>query len=200
MGDVEGHMGQQQCTEAKIDVLLHPEGILRLVEPDGKGLPQAEKGHEQQTHGDAGDDLRIHDGNVVHRHQGRAPPHTGQANGCKGARHSGNQRGKHGYQQRGIDTLHNEAVLEQLRIPVQGEALPHRAAVAGIEGEDDENENRRIQEYEYQRHEDAVSQQMLPFHSITACSSPSPKRFITSIHTTTMAIITSAIAAPSWGL
>lgn len=134
--------------------------------------------------------------------QGRAPPppHTGQANGCKGARHSGNQRGKHGYQQRGIDTLHNEAVLEQLRIPVQGEALPHRAAVAGIEGEDDENENRRIQEYEYQRHEDAVSQQMLPFHSITACSSPSPKRFITSIHTTTMAIITSAIAAPSWGL
>ena len=119
---------------------------------------------------------------------------------CKGARHSGNQRGKHGYQQRGIDTLHNEAVLEQLRIPVQGEALPHRAAVAGIEGEDDENENRRIQEYEYQRHEDAVSQQMLPFHSITACSSPSPKRFITSIHTTTMAIITSAIAAPSWGL
>lgn len=44
------------------------------------------------------------------------------------------------------------------------------------------------------------SQQMLPFHSITACSSPSPKRFITSIHTTTMAIITSAIAAPSWGL
>ena len=31
---------------------------------------------------------------------------------------------------------------------------------------------------------------LLPFHSITACSSPSPKRFITTIHTTTMTIIT----------
>ena len=34
---------KQQCTKAKIDGLLHPEGILRLVEPDGKGLHRPKK-------------------------------------------------------------------------------------------------------------------------------------------------------------
>ena len=48
--------------------------------------------------------------------------------------------------------------------------------------------------------EQAVAQIGFLFHGITACSSPSPKRFITHIHATTMTIITRAMAEPRWGL
>ena len=47
---------------------------------------------------------------------------------------------------------------------------------------------------------EAVADAMILFHSITACSSPSPKWFMTHMQTTTMTIITRAIALPRWGL
>ena len=58
-----------------------------------------------------------------------------------------------------------------------------------------------VEEHEHQHHKQAVQRRMLSlFHIITACSSPSPKRFMTTMQMTTITIITREMAAPSWGL
>ena len=48
--------------------------------------------------------------------------------------------------------------------------------------------------------EQAVQDGTALSHSITACSSPSPKRFITYIQISTTSIITREMAEPSWAL
>ena len=66
-----------------------------------------------------------------------------------------------------------------------------------IEREDNQQNNRSVEKQEYQNHEYPVKQRIVPFiHSITACSSPSPKRFITTMQITTMTIMTREMAAP----
>ena len=90
--------------------------------------------------------------------------------------------------------------MEQLCIPVKGKAFPDHVAVAGIEGKDDQQHDGRIEEQKRKQHEQAVKKRIVLFHIITACSSPSPKRFITAMQITTIIIMTREIAAPSWGL
>ena len=53
-----------------------------------------------------------------------------------------------------------------------------------------------------QEHEQPVEETvfLLQAHSITACSSPSPKWFMTHMQAITMSIITRAMALPRWGL
>ena len=56
----------------------------------------------------------------------------------------GNDSGKQGHKQRGVNTLHDQAVVKEFLVPAQGEALPHGVALAGVEGEDNKNEDRRV--------------------------------------------------------
>ena len=123
-----------------------------------------------------------------------------QADGGEGPRHGGNQSGQQRDQQGDIDALHDNPVLEQLPVPVQGKTLPHRAAVPGVKREDNQQKDGRVQKEEHQADEKPAAKARLLFHSITACSSPSPKWFITTIHTTTTIIMTMEMAAPRWGL
>ena len=85
---------------------------------------------------------------------------------------------------------------EELRVPMEGEALPDHVAVAGVKGKDDQQHDGRIEEHEHQRHKQAVQKRIVLLHIITACSSPSPKRFMTTMQMTTITIITREMAAP----
>ena len=85
-------------------------------------------------------------------------------------------------------------------IPVKGKSLPHSVTLTRIERKDDEQKDWGIQEQEDQAHEQAASGMTRFVHSITACSSPSPKWFITTMQATTTTIITIEMAAPRWGL
>ena len=204
VGDVEHHVGNQQRAEAHGQLFGQHHGALPGVDPPGKAAPPVEEHHKQQRQADAGDNIGVHHGDVVHRHQ-RVPPsaaHGVKADGGKGARDGGDHRGQQAHQQRDVHAAHDDLVVEQLSVPVEGEALPHAGAGALVKGENNQDKDGRIQEQRHQRHQKAVEKPvgLLSLHSITACSSPSPKRFITSMHTTTMIIITRLMAAPSWGL
>ena len=84
-----------------------------------------------------------------------------------------------------IDLLDNEAGLTE-----QERKLLHVLATA---------EKNDLQAQESERKQ-AVQKRIVLLHIITACSSPSPKRFMTTMQMTTITIITSEMAAPSWGL
>ena len=195
-------MGDKQRAEAHGQPGGQLDKALQAVEPDGKVAPEVEKRHKEQTQGHAGDDVGIHHGDVVDGHQRvpDAPAHGIKTDGGKGAGYGGDDGREQGDQKRGIDALHDQPVPEELFIPLQGETLPDGIAVAGVEGKDDEQHDGSVQKDEHQSHEHTAEKGIGPFHSITACSSPSPKRFITTMHTTTISIITSEMAAPSWGL
>ena len=190
-------MGNQQRSEAHGKVggqLENAQG----VEPRGKMPPAVEKRHEQQTHGNAGDNIRIHHGNVVDGHQ-RIPDfaaHGIEADGGKSTGDGGDHRCQQGHQQGGVDALHDEPVAEELGIPVQREALPDHVAVACVEGKDDQQDDGGVEKHEHQHHKQAVEKRIVLFHIITACSSPSPKRFMITMQTTTITIITREMAAP----
>ena len=195
-------MGNQQGSKAQGQPLGEDNEALDAVEPHGKVPPEGEKGHEKQAHGHAGYNIGVHHGDVVHRVQNRPgpPPEAVKPDGGKGARRGGDGRGQQGDQQRGVHAAHDEPVLEEGFVPVQGKAGPDDVAVALIKGKDNQQKNGRVEEQEDQGHQGPAAQAVLSFHSITACSSPSPKRFMTTMQTTTMTIITREMAAPSWGL
>ena len=202
--DVEADVGDQQGAEAHGQPLRQHHRRLPGVHPPGKGAPSVEEHHEQQAQADAGDDIRVHHGDVVDGiDDGPAPPaHGVQANGGKRARNGRHNGGQQRHHQGSVHAVHNQAVRQQGLVPFQGKALPDAGAGARVEGENDENDNGCVQKQEHQRHQHPIADAVLlaAGHSITACSSPSPKRFITSMHTSTMIIITREMAAPSWGL
>ena len=190
-------MGDEQCPEAHGQVGGEPEQPQR-VEPGGEAAPTAEKRHEQQAHGNAGDDIRVHHGDVVDGHQRIPDPaaHGVKADGGEGPGHGSDDGGQQGHQQGGVYTLHDDPVAEELCVPMEGEALPDHVAVAGVKGKDDQQHDGRIEEHEHQRHKQAVQKRIVLLHIITACSSPSPKRFMTTMQMTTITIITREMAAP----
>ena len=203
IGDVEADVGDEQGAEAHGQPLRQDHKGLPAVDPDGEAVPAAEEGHKEQAQGNARHDIRVHHGDVVHRGQdvpGTAA-HGVEADGGEGPGEGGHDGGEEGDQERRIDALHDEAVVEELPIPVEGEALPDAGAGARVEGENDEDEDGRVEEEEGQPNEEAAAETGGSglSHSITACSSPSPKRFIMTMQTTTMTIITREMAAPSWG-
>ncbi len=62
-------------------------------------------------------------------------------------------------------------------------------------------QNGGVEEQKDQRHEEAAEERRrVSAHSITACSSPSPKRFMIDIQTTTITIITRAMARAQVGV
>ena len=190
-------MGDEQCPEAHGQVGGEPEQPQR-VEPGGEAAPTAEKRHEQQAHGNTGDDIRVHHGDVVDGHQRIPDPaaHGIEADGGEGPGHGGDHGGQQGDQQGSIHALHDEPVAEQLGVPVQGKALPDHVAVACVEGKDDQQDDGGVEKHEHQHHKQAAEKRIVLFHIITACSSPSPKRFMTTMQMTTITIITREMAAP----
>ena len=71
-----------------------------------------------------------------------------KATGSGGAGDGGNHRGQQTYQQGGVYASHDEPVVEQLSVPVEGEALPHGGAVSLVEGKDDEHHDGNVKEEE----------------------------------------------------
>ena len=197
-------MGDQQRAKAHGQPLGQYDHALPRVDPCGNGAPAVKHYHEQQAQTYARDNIGVHHGDVVHRRQGIAclAAHTVEADGGKRTAHGGDDGGKEGDKQRNIHAVHNETVVQKLGIPVEREALPHGGAVSFVEGENNQDEDGGIEEQTHQQHQQAIARVVLltSDHSITACSSPSPKRFITSMQMTTTAIITKEMAAPSWGL
>ena len=201
VGDIEHHMGNEQRAEAQCQPGGQFHQTLYAVKPLGDIAPVLEEGGEEQAQRNTGDNIGVHHGDVVHRQQGiaGASAHAVQADGGKGAGDGGDHGGQQGNQQRGIHAFHDNAVLEQLFVPVQREALPDHAALTGVEGEDDQKKDGGVQEQEHQSHKQASGGVIL-FHSIIASSSPSPKWFITTMQATTTTIMTMEMAAPRWGL
>ena len=195
-------MGDEQGAEAQGQPLRQDHHALYAVEPPGEAAPEGEEGHEEQAHGHAGHNVGVHHGDAVHCAQRRpgAPPEAVKADGGEGPGHRGDGRRQQGDQQGRVDAAHDEAVLEEGLVPVQGEARPDDVAVAFIKGEDDQQQDGRVEKQEDQGRQDPASGTAPALHRITACSSPSPKRFMTTMQTTTMTIITREMAAPSWGL
>ena len=185
-------MGDEQGAEAQ------PEPQPQAAEQAVEG-PQGQ--HEQQHHGHAGDDVRVGQGDVVDGHADGAgsPLHVGKADGGGGARHGGDGRGEDGHQQGGLEGLQHIPVLKQLRVPLEGEAAPDRAALGGVEGEGHQHQDGGVQEDEDQNQKE-LAENSVAFHSSTASPSPSPKRFIIPMHTSTITIITREMAEPRWGL
>ena len=201
IGDVEGDVGDEQGGEAQGEPGgQHQQGLDR-VEPEGEVLPQGEEGHEKQAHGNAGDDVGVHHGDVVYCGEGvpGAPAQAVEADGGKGAGDGGDHRGQQRHQKGGVEASHDDPVLKQLPVPVEGKAPPDYVTVILVEGEDDEQNDGGVEKEEDQERKKTAEGGVF-LHSTTACSSPSPKRFITHIQSTTMTIITRAMAAPSWGL
>ena len=198
IGDVECDVGNQQGAETERQTGGKLKKILYTVDPGCELAPQTKERHKEQTHGDAGYDIGVHHGNVVNRGQEIAVTAAQgvEADGCECARKGSDQRDQQG----GIDTPHDQTVMEQLLVPVQGEACPDGVTAAFVERKDDQQQNGSVQEQEYQSGKRSVERRVFPFHSITACSSPSPKRFMTTMHTTTMIIMTREMAAPRCGL
>ena len=118
IGDVERDMGDEQRPKAHGQVGGEPEQPQR-VEPGGEAAPTAEKRYEQQAHGNTGDDIRVHHGDVVDGHQRIPDPaaHGVKADGGEGPGHSGDDGCQQGHQQGGVHALHDDPVAEELRVP-----------------------------------------------------------------------------------
>ena len=170
--NIKGDVGHQQRTKAQ---------------GEAQHIPRE---YEQQHQAHAGDDVGIGHGDVVDGHkQVPGPPlHGVEADSRRRAQDRGNQRRQHRHREGGAESAEDLLVLEQLLIPMQGEAGPDRAALGVVEGEDDQHGNGQVQKQEHQYIE-YLGDNRIPIlhHIITAPSSPSPKRFIMS-----MAIITSS--------
>ena len=95
--------------------------------------------------------------------------------------------------------IEDHVVLEELPVPVQGKAGPHRLALGGVEGKDHQDQDGGVEEKKNQEHKQAADESVFLHRTVTP-SSPSPKRFITAIQTRTMTIITRDMAEPRWGL
>ena len=189
-------MGDEQGSKALVEPGSgEPVGLLH---PGYKAVPGPKGCHKEQTQAHTGDNIRIHHGDVVDGEQRIAPAalHIVKADGSEGACHSSNESGQHRNQQGGVDALHDQPILEELYVPFQGEALPYRAAVARIKGEDDQQQDGGVQKQKHQSHEQAAAEGIFLVHSSIASSSPSPKRFITYMQMMTMTIITRAMALP----
>ena len=199
VGNIEGNMGNQQRAEAQGQPGGKLYKMLHAVEPVGEITPESKKGYKEQAHRHTGDNISIHHGNIVHRVQKipLPPPETVEPDSGEGPGKCGNRRGKQGHQQGCVDAPEDQPIMQQLPVPVQGKAGPDDIAVPGVEGKDNQQKNRRVEKHEHQGGKHPAQGRIPAFHSITACSSPSPKRFMTTIHTTTITIITREMAAPS---
>ena len=175
---------------------------LNAVNPFRETAPAGEERHEKQAHCHAGHNIGVHHGNVVDGVQDISGPaaEAVKPNRGEGSRHGGNRGSQQRDQQRRVNTAHDKPVLEQGFVPVQRETLPHRAGIPGVEGKDNEQENGQVEKQEHQADEQTTAQTIGLFHNTIASSSPSPKWFMMTMHTTTMTIITREMAAPRWGL
>ena len=187
-------MGDEQRAEA------HPPAQAQGL-TDGAGVEQADGEDEQEHHRHAGNDIRVGQGDVVH---GQADPpapaaHAEKTDGGGGAQQGGDDRRQHREDQGGAQSPQQAGILKELQIPLEGKALPDPVAPPGVKGEDDEQGDGGVEEQVYQNGKDPGRNPALAHRTATP-SSPSPKRFMTAMHTRTMTIITRAMAEPRWGL
>ena len=128
--------------------------------------------------------------------------HVVEANGGEGARHGGDDRGQDGDCQGGVEGVQDAGHPEAApRYQSRVEAVPYASwLLESLKEKTMSTQNGGVEEQKDQRHEEAAEREAVRAHSITACSSPSPKRFMIAMQTSTMTIITSAMAEPRWGL
>ena len=198
MGDEQGHKAQLELKiEPQIGALHHR----KTVEPGGEVRQHLTGKDKEQHHRDAGDDVRVGQGDVVHRQARGAGPaaHGGKAQGRGSAGDGGDDGGQNGHQQRGLEGVQHRPVLEQFQVPVQSETAPYRVGLGVVEGKDDQYEDGSIEEEEHDDQKKSGNKTVL-FHRTTASPSPSPKRFMIPMLTRTMTIITREMAEPRWGL
>ena len=164
VGNIKGDVGQEQRPKAQCQPVR--EG--RRAAPPYKPPPKLEGRHKEQAQRHARHNVRVHHGDVVHR-QENVPPPLGEAvepNGGEGPGGGGDDCRQQGDEEGHIDTLDDEAVLEQGGVPVEGEALPHRAGIPGVEGEDDQQEDGGVQEEKHQGNHQAAAHAVLVFHAL----------------------------------
>ena len=125
---------------------------------------------------------------------------TVKSDGGNGTDDSGQNGSENGNQNGRIKRADNRGVMEQLYIPFSGKTAPHSTAVGTVKGEYDQHGDWCIKKDKNDRHIDAAEHRSQLFHSITACSSPSPNLFISQIQKVTIIIITREIAEPRYGL
>ena len=192
------------CDDKRHKPQLHfrqlQEGKRRSADPAVELLDAVAEGHKQQQHRNAGDDLRIEDGQVGDVHNKGLEPfaaHGIDADRRHGAQHQcdhrGRQRNDKGIAQRGKDQL----IVEQLPVPMEGKARPVGTGFGLIEAENDKNDDGQIQEDKYE----AGIKLCVPFHiSIPPLSSLSSNWFIRLMTSRIKTISTSEMAEPRLGL
>ena len=178
-------MGQKQGEEAQLHV--HVEFV-----------PDEDK---QQQHGNAGDNLRVDDGQVgdVHHQAFRPFFHAVDSDGrqCANHRrhHRGDSRDDKGVEQGGEDHL----VVKQFNIPIQGEAGEHPAGFALIKGEHNQHQDGQVKEAQRHRHICFGIPASLFHMIISSLSSPS-NWLVMLMQRRIRTISTKAMAAPRLGL
>ena len=155
---VEADMGDEQRAEAGL-----PPNAQKVAEEAAVEGPDGE--HEQEHHGHAGDDVRVGQGDVVYRQEYAPGPaaHGVEADGGGGAQDGGDEGGQHRQDDGGAQGPQQPGVVEELPVPLQGEAAPDPVALGGVEGEDDEQYDGGVQEEIHQEGKDPGGNAML-FH------------------------------------
>ena len=154
--------------------------------------------HEQQHHRNAGDNLRIDDGNVGNIDYKRTQLFVEFVNAyCRGSTDdSGYDAGDNRNYQRIAQRREYLLIMKQIPIPFEGEARPIRAALGLVEGIGDQHAYGHIEE----RHHKPDIGFGKPFHSSSPPSSSSPNWLKMLMQSRIRTISTSDIAAPRFGL
>ena len=159
---------------------------------------KAEQQHKRYTH----DGIRGRHGDIVDGqiHTACTAAHLLNADGSRGTQ-DGSKDGRDDRDEDGhIERMQDALILKHLYIPIERKAMPGDAALAVVEREQHEHEDRCVQQDEQDGHVKLLNE--LFHHSISPPSSeePSSNLFITHMHRKMSPIITSAMAEPSCGL
>lgn len=87
------------------------------------------------------------------------------ANGSQRADEAGNERGKHCDRDCHPKTLHDDGILEKLRIPIHRKTRPFAHGFAFVKGEHHEHENGQIEKENEQRQIEALKEFAQSYHN-----------------------------------
>ena len=153
---------------------------------------------EQQHHGDASDDLRVQDGEIGDVHDDAPGPlaEFGDAHGRRRSHYRRNDRSQKGDQEGVEKRGHDQVVLQQLSVPLEGKAGEVRPGLGFVEGKNDQHQNGSIKENHAKCNVDLRADTGL-FHTIIPSISSSSKWLMTLMMRRIMTIRISDMAEPT---
>ncbi|MNP00148.1 hypothetical protein D3C76_919340 [compost metagenome] len=142
-----------RAAQAGDDVVVddhHAEG--GMADHDGEHTGLDTQGLERREQGDAGDDAGQGDRQDQHQRNAFLAEEVAPVQGSRGQRpeEQGDQGGEEGDLHRKLDRLHHVGACKRHGEPLQGKALRGEAErrVLGVEGVDEDDQDREVQEHQ----------------------------------------------------